>query len=331
MNKILEPMDNERIKDIGEKELIIRLSKYMPKHQTKDDCASLSINNENLLINTDLMVEDTHFNEQTIDPRDLGWKSVTTNYSDLISSGCEKFIGINIGLIINPKTKWCWIRELYEGACEALNYYGGNILGGDCSKGPKNAISITAIGSQGALSMRRYSSEPEDIIITTGSHGLSKLGYLLKTNKVDKNILTADLIKQSLNHFDRPKPRKNLLKNILKSRLNPNPREIGCTDSSDGFYQAINDLAAISKCKAIIDYEKIPKHKDWPSGDNWDNFYFYGGEDYELIFSLPKQWAKRFLDLDKTSYAIGKFIKGIPSVEIINSPTNLDGESFSHF
>ena len=77
----------------------------MPKNQTKDDCASLSIAHENLLINTDLMVEDTHFNDNIIHPKDLGWKSVTTNYSDLISSGCMEFIGINIGLIINPETK----------------------------------------------------------------------------------------------------------------------------------------------------------------------------------------------------------------------------------
>tara|TARA_Y100000589_G_scaffold276753_1_gene271395 strand:+ start:1092 stop:2072 length:981 start_codon:yes stop_codon:yes gene_type:complete len=326
-------MDNETIEDLGEKELIIRLSKYMPNNQTNDDCASLSITRKNLLINTDLMVEDTHFNDQTTNPRDLGWKSVSTNYSDLISSGCEKFIGINIGLIINPKTKWHWIREFYEGACEALNHYGGNILGGDCSRGINNAISITAIGSQCDLKLRRYSSKPEDIIITTGSHGLSKLGYLLQLNKIDRtfNDLSPDLITQSLSAFHRPKPKKNLLQNIIRSRPNRKRTAIGCTDSSDGFYQAIYDLAITSNCKAIIDYKKLPKHKDWLNGDTWDNYYFYGGEDYELIFSLPKDWADRFLEIDTTSHEIGKFIKGKPSVELKNSPIILNGEIYSHF
>ena len=326
-------MDNKRIKDLGEKELIIRLSKYMPKNQTMDDCASLSIEHENLLINTDLMVEDTHFNNKIIPPKDLGWKSVTTNYSDLISSGCKQFKGINIGLIINPETKWHWIKEFYEGAYEALNYYGGVILGGDCSRGIKNAISITAIGLQGELSLRRYSSKPGDTIITTGSHGLSKLGYQLKTNQINNDIskLTNDLIDQSIFAFQRPRPRKFFLHNILKSRLNTDQVEIGCTDSSDGFYQAINDLAVTSNCKAIIDYKRLPKHKNWPSGNKWDKYYFYGGEDFELIFSLPEKWAKRYLNLDKTSYEIGKFIKGLPSVEIINSPLSIRGESFSHF
>ena len=326
-------MDNERIKDLGEKELIIRLSKYMPNNQTKDDCASLSIAQQNLLINTDLMVEGTHFNNKTIHPKDLGWKSVTTNYSDLISSGCEKFIGINLGLIINPETKWYWIRDFYEGASEALNHYGGVILGGDCSRGTKNAISVTAIGFQGKLNLRRYSSKPEDIIITTGTHGLSKLGYLIKTNKINKDIsnLTKDLINQSLNAFHRPKPKRNFLRDILKSRMNSDQTEIGCTDSSDGLYQAINDLATTSNCKAIIDYKRLPKHKNWSNDKTWDNYYFYGGEDYELIFSLPRDWAKRYLDLDKTSHEIGKFLKGSPSVEIINAPLTIEGDSFSHF
>ena len=326
-------MHNERIKDLGEKELINRLSKYMPNNQTHDDCASISISHENLLINTDLMVEDTHFNDDIIHPKDLGWKSVTSNYSDLISSGCEKFIGINIGLIINPDTKWDWIKELYKGAFEALNYYGGVILGGDCSRGIKNAISITAIGLEGKLRLRRYSSKPGDIIITTGSHGLSKLGYLLKTNQINKDItkLTKDLINQSLNAFQRPRPKKLFLQNVIQSHLNKDQQEIGCTDSSDGFYQAINDLANYSNCKAIIDYKKLPKHKNWPYGSNWDSYYFYGGEDYELIFSLPKNWAKRYLNLEKTSQEIGEFIEGLPSVEIINCPTAIDGDTFSHF
>ena len=77
--------------------------------------------------------------------------------------------------------------------------------------------------------------------------------------------------------------------------------------------------------------KKLPKYKNWPNGNNWDEYYFYGGEDYELIFSLPKDWAKRYLDLDTTSYEIGKFIKGFPSVEIINSPVAIQGNSYSHF
>ena len=108
---------------------------------------------------------------------------------------------------------------------------------------------------------------------------------------------------------------------------------IGCTDSSDGLFQAIQDLAIASKCKAIINYEKLPKDKDWPKGDKWDEYYFFGGEDYELVFSLPKKWAKKLSKLDKNIYEIGYFSNGEPSIEFKDSNKNklLKNTPFKHF
>ena len=48
----------------------------MPKNQVSDDCAFIKTKNENLLINTDSMVENVHFNDISICPQDLGWKAV---------------------------------------------------------------------------------------------------------------------------------------------------------------------------------------------------------------------------------------------------------------
>ena len=72
---------------------------------------------------------------------------------------------------------------------------------------------------------------------------------------------------------------QNFLKNLLKTRSNKKIKKIGCTDSSDGLFQALQDLAIASKCKAIINYEKITKDKDWPKGIN-GTILFFGGEDY---------------------------------------------------
>jgi len=46
----------------------------------------------------------------------------------------------------------------------------------------------------------------------------------------------------------------------------------------------------------------MPKDKDWPKGDKWDGYYFFGGEDYELVFSLPKKWAKDLLLKDNNFF-----------------------------
>ena len=328
-------MHKEILEDIGEKELINRLGKFMPKNQVSDDCALIKTRNNNLLINNDCLVEHVHFNDFTICPEDLGWKAVVSNISDLLSSGSKKTIGITISLIVPAQTEWVWVEELYKGINKALKEYGGIILGGDCSKGNQKTISITAFGVQGELELRRNACKPGDIILTTGIHGLSKLGFMIQNKiNIDNNIsLNERLISRSIQHFCRPKVYPNLLKNLLKTRSNKKIRRIGCTDSSDGLFQAVQDLAIASKCKAILNYEKIPKDKDWPKGNKWDEYYFFGGEDYELVFSLPKEWAINLSNLDKNIKEIGYFVNGKPSIEFKNKNKNilLKKTPFKHF
>ena len=108
-------MRKELLKDIGEKELINRLGKFMPKNQVLDDCALIKTKNDNLLVNNDSLVENVHFNEISISPQDLGWKAVVSNISDLLSSGSKKTVGITISLILPAKTEWVWVEELYKG------------------------------------------------------------------------------------------------------------------------------------------------------------------------------------------------------------------------
>ena len=328
-------MHKELLEDIGEKELINRLGKFMPRNQASDDCALIKTKNENLLINNDSLVENVHFNNVTISPQDLGWKAVVSNISDLLSSGSKKTIGITVSLILPAKTEWVWVEELYKGINTALNKYGGIILGGDCSHGNQKTISITAIGIQGELKLRRNACSPGEIILTTGIHGLSKLGYLIQNkNNLNKNTsLNEKLIRQSIEHFCRPQVYPHFLTNLLKTRSNTKIKRIGCTDSSDGLFQAVQDLAIASNCKAIMNYSKIPKHQNWPKGDKWDEYYFFGGEDYELVFSLPKKWARKLSKLDKNITEIGFFIEGKPSIEFTDNKKNklLSKTPFKHF
>ncbi len=328
-------MHKEILKDIGEKELINRLGKFMPKNQVLDDCALIKTKNDSLLVNNDSLVENIHFNDITISPQDLGWKAVVSNISDLVSSGSKRTIGITISLILPPETEWVWVEELYRGINKALKKYGGIILGGDCSSGKQKTISITALGIQGELKLLRNACKPGEIILTTGIHGLSKLGFMVQNQITFGNdiFLSKKIISKSIEHFCRPKITQNFLKNLIKSRSNKKIKRIGCTDSSDGLFQALQDLAIASDCKAIINYEKIPKDKDWPEGDKWDEYYFFGGEDYQLVFSLPKKWANKLSKLDKNIKEIGFFTKGKGSIEFKDHKKNniLNNSPFKHF
>ena len=328
-------MHKETLEDIGEKELIDRLGHFMPKDQILDDCALIKTRNNDLLVNNDSLVENIHFNDLTICPKDLGWKAVVSNISDLLSSGSKKTIGITISLVLPAKTEWFWVEELYKGINKALTKYGGIILGGDCSKGDQKTISITAFGIQGELKLRRNACNPGDIILTTGVHGLSKLGLMIQSKiNFDSNfLLTERLINKSIEHFCRPQAYPNFLKNLLKTRSNKRINKLGCTDSSDGLFQAIQDLTIASECKAILNYDELPKDKDWPKGDQWDEYYFFGGEDYELVFSLPKKWAIDLTRLDKNIHKIGYFVNGKPSIEFKETKKDalFKNTPFKHF
>ena len=328
-------MHKETLEDLGEKELIKRLAEFMPKNQVSDDCAFIKAKNKNLLINTDSLVENIHFSDVTISALDIGWKAVACNVSDLISSGCSKIIGVNIGLVVPSKTEWIWIKDLYTGINLALDHFGGLILGGDCSVGKEKVISMTALGTQGEIKFRRNLCKPKEIILTTGIHGLSKLGLIIKNKTFfDSDIsLTKSLINSSLKQFSKPKPKTKFLKKVIRARPNKSIKTIGCTDSSDGLFQALLDLATESNCKAIIDYAKVPKHKNWPKGSKWDEYYFFGGEDYELVFSLPKKWAKNLSKLDKDINEIGFFADGEPSIEFKDNKKNklFNNSAFKHF
>ena len=327
-------MHKEVLEDLGEKELIQRLGSFLPKKQILDDCAFLETKKNNLLVNSDALVENVHFDERTISAIDVGWKAVISNLSDLQSSGSKKVIGITVSLILPAKTEWIWIEELYKGMNKGLTKYGGVILGGDCSLGNQKVISISAFGIQGELKLQKR-CKPGEIILTTGIHGLSKLGFMIKNknNFSDDFFLSKRLIKKSIKHFCKPKLKTHFLKKLKKSRPNKKLTKIGCTDSSDGLFQAIQDLSVASECKAVINYTKMPKDKDWPKGEVWDEYYFFGGEDYKLVFSLPKQWAENLLKLDKTIIEVGYFTKGKASV-VFKDPKNnklLKFKPFKHF
>ena len=76
---------SETLAQLGEKELLNRLKKFMDIGQIDDDTAVIETFNKDLLLNTDVLVENVHFNINTSSAEDIGWKSITTNLSDLIS------------------------------------------------------------------------------------------------------------------------------------------------------------------------------------------------------------------------------------------------------
>tara|TARA_Y100001968_G_scaffold48927_2_gene39278 strand:- start:1882 stop:2907 length:1026 start_codon:yes stop_codon:yes gene_type:complete len=322
----------ETLSQIGEKELLRRLERFMDAKQIDDDTALIKTCNKNLLINTDVLVEDVHFSKSTTHPEDIGWKAITTNYSDLISSGADEFISISVGLIAPPSTEWNWVEGVYKGMENALQKFGGKIIGGDCSKGNQKIISITAIGQLGPLRLHRSYARPGDYLLASGPHGLSRLGLaLLISNSLENfKFLPDQLKKKAIETHQRPYPQIKTLKNLQKCKPKNLPWRAAGTDSSDGLLQAIESICLSSNCKAVLNQSQLPKADYWPAGAEWDEWCLNGGEDYELILSLPADWAHSLIETMPNVKKIGIIQAGTPKV-IWNNGKTIEKTNISNF
>ena len=324
------------IKDLGEIELLNRLKKFMRSGQIDDDVAEIKSRKSNLLINTDLIVEKIHFSEQISNARDVGWKCITTNISDLICSGSYKIISFSVGLVLPPSTNWEWVENLYQGMSEAMREFGGEIIGGDCSSGQIKMIAITATGEMGQPRLDRRNALPGDYIVSTGFHGLSRLGLaLLRSEKLPSEVkLSPELINRAINAHRRPYPALKGLKALIECKPSglTNWRAAG-TDSSDGLIEAIRGICQSSDCQAVLSTNSLLTDPEWPKDPNWKDWVLNGGEDYELILSLPKDWAKALSEKLKSAKIIGFIQKGKPNILWDNfEEINIEKSSlFQHF
>jgi len=323
------------IKDLGEIELLNRLKKFMRSGQIDDDVAKMNTTKKSLLINTDLLVEKIHFSEKISNSRDIGWKCITTNISDLICSGSENIISFTVGLVLPPNTNWEWVENLYEGMREAMQEFGGEIIGGDCSSGNTKMISITAIGEMTPPRLHRGNALPGDYIVSTGFHGLSRLGLaLLTSEKLPSKVrISPELTNRAINAHKRPYPALKALKALKLCKPETTSWRAAGTDSSDGLIESIRGICQSSNCQAVLSKSSILKDPDWPEDSTWDEWILNGGEDYELILTLPKKWAKAFSKKFQSAQIIGFIKEGEPNIFWDNlEPINIDRSSlFQHF
>ena len=304
------------IKDIGEIELLNRLKRFMRSGQIDDDIAEIKSSKKNLLINTDLLVEKVHFSEKISNAKDIGWKCITTNVSDLICSGSENIISFTIGLVLPPSTNWKWVQSLYEGMCEAMQEFGGEIIGGDCTSGEIKMISITAIGEMQQPRLHRGNALPGDYIVSTGFHGLSRLGLaLLTSEKLPSEVqISSQLINRAIKAHKRPYPALKALKALIECKPQETSWRAAGTDSSDGLIESIRGICQSSNCQAVLSKTSLLKDPEWPKDSSWDKWVLNGGEDYELILSLPKEWAEALSKKFKSARIIGFIKEGKPNI-----------------
>ena len=335
------PQGLETLAYLGELELIRRLGAFAPAGQFADDAALLSADGEGaLVVNTDVLVEGLHFSEATTGPADVGWRAAAANLSDLAAMGCTEVVGLTVGLVAPASTTWSWVEGVYGGLRDALDTYGGVLLGGDCSGGAQRILAVTAIGrlarvdpaeqassgqkpgDRGWGVIRRGDGRPGDLLVCTGPHGLSRLGLALLQGEFPEEsaasatlspgakAATAASREQAIAAHRRPRPRFDAVRALIACRPPTAPWRVGGCDSSDGLAAAAAAIATSSGCGARLVRTALPLDPAMASLPQAEAWCLGGGEDFELVLALEPAWAEALIAALPGTTRIGELVAG---------------------
>ena len=322
-----------KLKQLQENELIAAIKKDFSPHAKDlilgigDDAAVIPGENRNWIITKDLLIEDFHFLAASHPPALLGKKSLNVNISDIAAMGCDPRFAL-LGLGLPSGTNPQWIQDFFTGLGEAAQKFGVELIGGDVTQAEKITISVTLIG-EGNKIIKRCGAKSGHLIYVSGTLGDSGQGLLLAKQgvKLGESPATDFLLQAFLD----PIPQVFLGKEL--SRLQAASAMI---DISDGLSVDLGHICEESRNGAELYIDRLPLSQELQTlGDNPLALALHGGEDYELLFTVPPDKEKLVLDLTKRFKLtrIGQIISGRKVVTVddngIKKPLEVKG--YQHF
>lgn len=286
-----------------------------------DDAAVLEVPaGYQLVAATDTLNAGTHFPMET-PAFDIGFKCLSVNLSDLASMGAvPRWALLSLSL---PQADRDWVRSFTAGFNSLAQAHGVSLVGGDTTSGPLS-VSLTALGIiEPGKALQRSAAKVGDLVVVSGTVGGA--AYALER-------LLAGEVPEERDLLDRPQPRVSLGR-ALAGFAN------ACIDISDGLLADLGHVLKASACGARLELEKLPAAGALAQLDNekkW-NFQLAGGDDYELLFTLPPQHRAM---LDKWQRELDIRLSVIGEIEARNGcrctgPGGVDYEpvisGFEHF
>ena len=238
-----------------------------------DDCAVLRLKpGYELLVTTDLCLEDVHFRRAWHTPVVVGHRCLTRGLSDIAAMGGEPLACfLSLGLPADlPST---WVNGFLRGLLALARRYKVQLAGGDVSSAPQITADIIVTGQvPSGTAILRSGANPGDCIYVTGALGGSAATL--------RQLFTGMAVKptKSSSHFY-PIPRLEVGSFLRKHQL-----VTAMIDISDGLSVDLAHICGESGVAALLTSNKIPVAK---SADL--ELAFHGGEDYELLFTAPRR------------------------------------------
>jgi len=237
-----------------------------------DDAAVLDAPSGQLVLTADALIEGVHFDLGFTSARDLGYKAVVVNVSDIAAMGASPRAAV-VTLALSPQLEAAWVMELYGGMREAADEYALWIVGGDLTRGDLVALSVTVAGDVSpGRAVTRSGARPGDLVAVTGTLGASAGGLRVAAGgrvrtETDRALLRAHL---------RPAAR------VGEGAVLARHGATSMMDVSDGLAKDLVRLAAASGVRARLRIADVPVADGATEAEALG-----GGEDYELLVTLP--------------------------------------------
>jgi thiamine-monophosphate kinase len=272
----------------GEFDLIAKLfaplSKTVPgAFGLTDDAATVpSVPGMDMVLTKDAMVAGVHFLDGD-DPEEVARKLLRVNLSDLAAMGANP-TGYLLACFWPEDLPLSWIEGFTRGLAEDQAAFEIGLLGGDTvrTSGPLS-LSLTALGHVPAgQALRRKGAEIGDLVVVSGTIGDGALGLLAAQGKLTELSLSHQEYLKSRYHLPTP-------------RLQLGPELVGvasaCLDVSDGLMADAGHISEVSSVGIVLQASDIPlsaaARAAIDENPDYFNLALTGGDDYELVFTLP--------------------------------------------
>jgi thiamine-monophosphate kinase len=333
-----------KVSEIGEFGLIDLLAKMVESSQDEkfaswqqliigigDDAAAWRGDASIQLATVDSLIQDVHFSLDIVSWEDLGWRSIAANLSDIAAMGGMPKYAL-VSLALPEHTEVNDVTALYQGMIGLAQQFEVAIVGGNISRAPLVAITITIIGNAGGRNsqiLTRSTAVPSKQIAVTGYLGTAAAGLEMLTKRLQFNPAAMSCLKKA---FLRPYPR------VVEGQLLAKHGVKTAIDISDGLISDLSRICEASGVGARIEVDRVPIEPIVRAnfGDKALELALSGGEDYELLFTGSPDVVNKVREVSSCPITVvGEVVadreRKVALVDSKSKPFHLNKTGWNHF
>lgn len=324
-----------KISELGEFHLIERITGIVGVQSNQglilgigDDAAAWNAEGAIQLATTDSLIQDVHFSFKTATWRELGWKALAINISDIAAmGGIPRRALLSLGL--PPDTEVSDVEELYRGLKEIADEYIVQIVGGNVSSAPVVMINVSLIGTASNTLLKRSEAAVGEKIAVIGYLGQSAAGLKMLNDGLEFDPETDSFLRNS--HL-RPRPL------VSEGRILVQCGVKTAIDISDGLLSDLAHICKASNTAAKLWVDRLPIHPMVLESFSEESLKLAlsGGEDYGLLFTANAEILDKVSSIMSTRVAvIGEIVSGeIGQITVLDSNGQIfefEGSGWDHF